>query len=403
VAESVPQLYDALETSLGKRDAVGMVRLAVAWWTAFDDRGALLRCTFESLVDRGRDERAEEIGLQWARYALRAGDLLLAADALHHLERLRVDTREWWTRVAARWNESPGRRASTRPSVGLASLAAGVGTELDAALDLLLAQLSRESADESELLRIPLGDAMGSDVVAMLRETRPRAVPQGAPLLGPSDAVAWILSGAYRSGQSVVIARPGTLLIAERAEEPRLAASPTRLLTLSTDAFSRWRSDERVAQFMEQSTRRTATAQSLRNCGFFHALSPGGRQRLIAAARGALHPPGTLIEPGATMPGLLILVQGQAEVVDRDGRVQVNVARLLPGDVAGELEVVSRSPAPTGIVVTTAAAFLWLPMRIARALCAEEAGAREWLLALIAKRAEDFDRLDTGEVVLLDE
>jgi CRP-like cAMP-binding protein len=103
------------------------------------------------------------------------------------------------------------------------------------------------------------------------------------------------------------------------------------------------------------------------------------------------------------MPGLLVLVQGQAEIVDRDGRVQVNVTRLLPGDVAGEHEVVSRTPAATGLVVTSAAAFLSIPMRVARALCADEPAAREWLVALIAKRAEEFDRLDTGEVVLLDE
>ena len=403
VAESVPQLYDALETSLGKRDAVGTVRLAVAWWNAFDDRGALLRCAFESLVDRGRDERAEELGLQWVRYALRVGDLLLAADALHHLERLRVDTREWWTRLTARWTDGSERAAASRPSVGLASLAAGVGADLDEVLDLLLAQLGRESTEERVLLRVPLGDALDADAVAMLRETRPRAVPQGAPLLGPSDAAAWILSGAYRTERGTVVAKPGTLLLAERSEDPRLAASPARLLTLSTSAFARWRDDERVSEFLVQSTRRAAAVRSLRNCGFYHALSPGARARFLAAAEGSVHSPGTVVEPGAPMPGLLVLVQGQAEIVDRDGRVQVNVTRLLPGDVAGEHEVVSRTPAATGLVVTSAAAFLSIPMRVARALCADEPAAREWLVALIAKRAEEFDRLDTGEVVLLDE
>lgn len=395
------QIYDTLERALAKRDSVGVLRTALRWWNAFDDRAALLRAASEALVARGRDERASQVLFEAARVGAGGGSPLAMADAALRLEALRESADALWDEARELLGAPPDRSAIP-PALGLAAPMTNIPHDLDELVDRLVGLASR-SAPADGRLAAPLLDDLGADGIELLRQAGTRAVPDGAPLLGPDDAIAWVLSGGISDAQGARGAREGTLLVAARAEERRRASCPTRLLTVSERAFAAWRDDERVVRFLARSLRRAYAVDALSRCGWFEALSPGGRQRVLRAATPIVSSAGAVIEAGSTPAGLFILVRGRADLVDRDGRVLVKVQSIQAGDVVGEGALLSGKPARLELRVESPAAFLLIPRREARALNDEEPSARQWLAALASQRREDIERLDTGEVVLLDE
>lgn len=93
----------------------------------------------------------------------------------------------------------------------------------------------------------------------------------------------------------------------------------------------------------------------------FTALGEQERRELMEQFIGLHVEENTIpISQGGSTPGLFILLDGQAEVVRNDDSWEITIATLEPGEVFGEIGLVSSIPATAGVVTTSPCVLLFL-------------------------------------------
>ena len=98
-----------------------------------------------------------------------------------------------------------------------------------------------------------------------------------------------------------------------------------------------------------------------------------------------------MIRQGGSSPGLFILLDGQAEVVRSDDSWEITIATLEPGDVFGEIGLVSSKPAMAGVLTSAPSVMLFLsPSNFERCATRYPAVAR-YAARLASERIRESD------------
>ena len=125
------------------------------------------------------------------------------------------------------------------------------------------------------------------------------------------------------------------------------------------------------------------------NAPLFARLSPEARQRLQVAFRiRAVSPGESLIKQGELGQHLWLLLQGEVEVfyAEEGAFGSTRIARLGPGDLFGEISLLSRSPATATVSASQASHLLELSGERFEQICQEHPELRARLQDLSGER-----------------
>jgi CRP-like cAMP-binding protein len=337
----------------------------------------------------GADEAAERILLFAWEVAAGTGDLIGAVDALRRLDMIGHATRPHWTQLLDRLDtvgfaDAPGRLEWFD----------GTGAPSDFDVDALFerAAAGTRRTGSGALVRpfepVPLlSDLRGSVLGNVLRELQLRVVRDGGLLTDTSGSTpAWIASGAVVDDDVLATLRVGTLITPEPSTA--VAHGPVRVLSLPPAAWNELESIASVRDALDAARRSARLALALRSSPLYHRMSQSFRDRFAQSLTCCIVRDEQLIERGRSVHGLFLLVHGSASVrrAPEDGGEEI--ARLAPGEVFGELDVLTAGGAEFDVFADGEVELCYLPAELAREILAQEPNAREYLVALIERRHE---------------
>lgn len=124
----------------------------------------------------------------------------------------------------------------------------------------------------------------------------------------------------------------------------------------------------------------------------FIVLEPTQRMTLMEQFVGVhVEPNVTMIHQGGSSPGLFILLDGQAEVVRNDDSWEITIATLEPGEVFGEIGLVSSKPAMAGVVTSAPSVMLFLSQQDFESCAAKYPAIAKYAAQLASERIRESD------------
>lgn len=314
-----------------------------------------------------------------AEVLARLGELKARAAALRLLEGTPAGpvTRGLQRLIARR------RRESVQRGLNLLSASGATTDAMDAA-----EQLARLAPEEVQLALTEAsgpglrtwGEALSPGMAAVLGRHYPGDVAQPQPRLGPATALSAIIHeqepiARASALQALVLVDPG---LAQEEAAP-----------LATDEAQHWLVRDTARAVMDGAANSTIERiQRLSEAELFEQLAPGALAELARESAERELPAGApLCEQGAASTELLVLCRGDAEVeILRDGR-RVPVARLAPGQVIGELGVLTQSPRSATVRAgASGATVVAIPGARLQALLLEDGRVASGLLRTVSER-----------------
>lgn len=126
--------------------------------------------------------------------------------------------------------------------------------------------------------------------------------------------------------------------------------------------------------------------------GLFEAIPADRRRDLLGAFDGIeLEADTRIIEQDGRSPGLFLLLEGSADMVRRDEDWEITIETLEPGDVFGEIGIVSERPPQADILTNEPSRFLFLPEGDFDATAADFPTLAKYTVKLAQRRLEDVD------------
>lgn len=416
-------------------DAEGAARWAASVWTANGQElgAALLLC--QLLVGLDRVEVAGPALEQLVvRYLVRGN--LPAACVAAHLGAAAGGHCDGALRTLAQafCRDSPGRSPIPMPPPPLPSqvqveptLAGLHGDRLWSTVEARLAALveAERPALPAQLPSLPLFGELSEEVLFRLLGTlEVREVPAASPVIVEGDeghdafVVVRGLLNVLRGGAKLVLAALGPMAIfgemALLGDVPRaasvVAVEPSQLLVIRREQLEGLaRLEPAIGEQLARFCHGRMLDNLMRHSPFLVSLSAGERAALLgrfvtrAYGRGA-----TLLREGEDNHRLIVIASGELEVrsCDRDGD-HLSVARLGPGDVAGEISLVLRRPASADLVAAHNTVTLELSGEDFRAAIQTHPTLLRDLYALALEREEETRSLaaqqatDVSDAVLL--
>jgi len=291
------------------------------------------------------------------------------------------------------------------------------GALLDAAADALanLLELADPVPDGADVPEHPLFSAIPAvDLAGLLGRMHPRNVSPGETILAQGDAGAEAFlvvrglvdvlrrgpgdGGGGDDGAEQRLAQLGDGAIfgelALVADTPRgasvRAARASQLLEITREDLEALASPPVEAAFV-QFTRARLVDHLVRSSPLFQDLPPADVQTLVGRFETRSHHPGDLLlRRGDDGSGLHLVASGRLRVdgVDQAGDA-VELARVGPGEVVGEMSLVRERPVGADVVAETPA----VTLHLARAAFDEVAHAHPSVLAELRRVAEARDEL----------
>ncbi len=153
--------------------------------------------------------------------------------------------------------------------------------------------------------------------------------------------------------------------------------------------------DEELGDFSNRlaTLRRHALSERLMaSHPIFTALAPEHRMSLMERFVGVhVESQVHMIKQGGSSPGLFILLDGQAEVIRNDDSWEITIATLEPGEVFGEIGLVSSKPAMAGVVTTAPSVMLFLSQSDFEECAAQFPAVAKYAAQLASERIKESD------------
>lgn len=124
----------------------------------------------------------------------------------------------------------------------------------------------------------------------------------------------------------------------------------------------------------------------------FGAVADGGRASLMDQFEGLEISSGTrLISQDTKSPGLFLILDGEVDIIREDEDWEITIETLGPGEVFGEVGLVSDQPTQANVEMTKAGHLLHLPSRDFDAVAADYPGIAKYAVNLAQERMDDLE------------
>jgi CRP-like cAMP-binding protein len=197
---------------------------------------------------------------------------------------------------------------------------------------------------------------------------RDRVISAGAP----GTALCLVVGGivqVVRDG--VVLARLGSgaffgemaLLSGASATADVIAESTSLVLVFPRDELERLaRARPPLGNTLARYARERLVRNLVNTCELFVAIGEERRQELLDLFQSRIVDLGErLIDEGDPPPGLMMVLSGSVQVSRQEASGTIQLARLGPGGVVGEMSLLDRKPAMASVVATERSVLLVLP------------------------------------------
>ncbi len=346
----------------------------------------LRRYVADTLLALDRKREAAEIYEILVRHFTHAGEPLLAVIVARRLAEIEPS-------IGAHLDHIASLYAASSPFLNEAATSAVAAREVEAALDLSgtepdmpldsLVAIAHELAlrkdgfasSPDEVPPIPLLSLLSVELLrTVLEQLQPRAFNDDHPLLTPGEPPAetlWTVSGRLRAtlpdGRAArvehqVLLGHGLLFNARPlpAHVALYTTGPVEALALSREAITTLRAERKLLAAAAQLDLAARVDAAVDACGLFNTVPTQERDRILQTFKPCLIPPDTvLIAEGAPSRGIWIVVAGKLEVNKRTDDVEMTVGTLGPGQIAGEISLITESDAVATVVADGPARLLF--------------------------------------------
>lgn len=392
MARLSPRFHRRLEDHLAQeriKDALCLLRAAI---DEDDDLGAdLLRYLGVTGLLAGYTEKSGTILERALDEALAERDVVAAIDVLRRLDAIGGDVDELWSKALSavvrrgfEKVESSGTLVEPTEDTATDNTVEGLFTEC------LKAVTAREPrTDERPFQFVPLlSDLSNGDLRAAVKSLDIRVVQEGERLGSVcGGAPGWAVSGSVEHAGRDIALPSGTLLLPDH--EGPIAASPTRLLVFDAEVWASLEGDAHVDAALADYARRLRLVSSLRSSSFYRSLASELRTEFIGHLNCSTIVNEAIIIRGQSVRGLFVLLHGTAMVSLSENGERSEVARLQPGDVFGELDVLTAGGAEYDVHADGEVDICFIDVDVARELLSRAPNARSRLVELRETRKQE--------------
>lgn len=271
--------------------------------------------------------------------------------------------------------------------------------------------------------QLPLFGALPkAQLEQLLGAWKPRPFESGETVVheGDEGKEAYLLVRGHllvRRGDTVLAELgPGALFgeMALVSDAPRaacvIAQEPVLVLVATRDELEALaRKTKAIGEMLSSFCRSRMVSNLLRHGAILGAVAPEDRRKLMSRFEAKRFKAGeALVTGGEQTDGLFLIASGAVQVVGRDADGdELELARLGPGDVVGEISLVLRRPATADVVATHQTVALELTREEFQSAIKEHPELLSELYELATKREEETrtvvaqETLDVEDVVLL--
>ena len=323
--------------------------------------------------------------------ALAERDLVGAVDALRRLDALGGSTAPLWTKtlrsVLKRGFEMVDASPSELEPYEEPPEDEDVEDVFMECLEIVVT--TTPSVSQEPLHFVPLlSDFSDGDIRAAAKSLNIRLVAEGEHLGSVCEgSPAWVVSGTVHHGDAEIALPSGSLVLPD--EESAIAASPTRLLVIDNEVWGSLKDDTRITRVLGDYRRSRRLTAALRASTFFRALPSDVRTEFLSQLNCTTIVDEPIIIRGYSVRGLFVMLHGQAAVALEDGSTRHEVARLQPGDVFGELDVLTAGGAEYDVLAEGEVEICFIDTDVARELLQRAPEARSRLVELRESRQRE--------------
>jgi CRP-like cAMP-binding protein len=427
VVEEIPKsqvfkFFRRVDEAIEQGQMARALRLILTNFAKFPEPGPLRERVALALASRGRKKEAVQIYELVARHYANAGYPVQALACIKQMQSLHPDTTALLDHFSALYNvRSPYFGSEPHP----AEL-----PDPTAALDMS----AREPAvGESDLFELACERALQKRGVA----TQPANLPQ-LPLLSlfPAETLRSVLDHIgyeiFAEGQTLIqqgetvrdliwsvsptltirterealrvpcgalIGLSGMGKMATPSEVRVVSARGAEILRLPARALAALAEDFTDFHSRVSTLRRHALTERLMSShGLFVELSLEERAALMERFVGLhLERGERLIRQSEGSPGLYILLEGQIDIMRADDALEVTLATLKPGDICGEIGLVSDNPAVASAVMTTEGILLFLSREEFVAAAARHPALARYAVQIAQQRMQEVSAVLTSD------
>jgi CRP-like cAMP-binding protein len=360
------------------------LRLLLSNFGKFSESGPLRERVALALASRGRKREAVQIYEMVARHYANAGYPTYALASIKQMQSLQPDSTELLDHFSSLYNirsphlrhdhrapELPGPSSALdmsakEPAVGEADL-----FELAADRALQRRGLSSQPAD---LPPLPLLSLLPAEALRRVVELLDYEIfAEGQAVMERDEQRAdliWTVSPTLTIREPELQRLPSGCLLglsghghdASRAEVKVFSTRGADILRLSARAMTQL--SEEFADFSNRLStlrRHALTERMMCRHELFTELTIEARAELMERFVGLhLERNERIILQNHPSPGLYIVLEGKVDIMRSDDSVEVQLATLQPGDICGEIGLVSDSPAVASAVMATQGILLFL-------------------------------------------
>jgi CRP-like cAMP-binding protein len=366
----------------------------------------------------GLADEAAQVYRALARHDVRAGHPLPAVVAAAALSELGQPDDELLGLVADTYAAGSGqlarfavRQAPPSPATSLPAPELEVPEPFDLVADRARQRaldLSGAAEYPAQLHPVPfLSDLEREPLLAVLRSLEVRRLRDGEVVTRqgqPGDALYLLAAGEVRvvveeTGSEREVARlfEGTLFgeMALVTGQPRsasvVAAGHADVLEVSRAALARATAAQPVVrEVLDRFARERLIRNLLQTSPLFTPFTPAQQTDLLRRFEGHDVAPGTVViqqgEPGV---GLFVVLTGDLEVVTSDGDQAVPLAELGPGDIFGEMSLLTHQPTNASVRARQQTTLLFLARTYVERLASAIPEVRDYFQGVAAQRARD--------------
>jgi CRP-like cAMP-binding protein len=413
----VVELFTQIDAAIEQSEPARALRLILNNFSKMPDAAPLRERVAEILADNEYDERAIEIYDRVGLHYANSGHPTRAISVARQIDRLGGDPSGLVDRFIALYNvRSPFLDRQQRhatfeaPDEPLDLSADGVDLpddELaDAASERALDAGHLAGEPNEKLPPIPLLSKLPSETLErVIHAIEHRRFRDVVPVMDPSATggeLIWTITGDMTIGQKDPTYRlpPGTMLglnafgaSAVPAAQTVVARNGSEILSLQAEAIEAL--TDQFADFgnrLDNLKRHAFTESLLENHGLFEAVPKDERKGLLGRFRGVRIGQGTqIIDQDSPSPGLFLLLDGEVDIVREDEDWEITVETLGPGDVFGEVGLVSDRPTQANAVMSKSGHLLHLTEGDFESVASDNPGLAKFAVNLAQRRMDEME------------
>lgn len=415
----VIELSSRIDAAAEEEEFDRALRIILVNFNAFPDPAFLRERIANILAATDREEMATEIYQRVARHYMNDGHPARVIRLLNTLEELDVPTGELLDRFSSMYSVESERLEDSRGHAGLAVPEAPLDLDPDpeleleieddlgeaaAALALKSGTFVEEPADD--LPPMPLLSELTADKFeTVVRRLETEHFDDPGSLREPDDSsgdLVWTISTDITLGEDdpTYRLRPGALVGLHayggspyQSPPPLFARKGSEILRLSSDSIAELSDSlDGFRLKLEEIALRASIEALLEGHSMFEVIPKNDRRGLLDRFEGLEVEQGArLVEQGAPSPGLFLILDGEFELVREDEDWEITVETLGPGDVFGEVGLVSDRSTQADVVAADGGHALHLPTAAFEDVVSRHPELAKWAVNLAQNRLEELE------------